>query len=145
MSPIAASPQSISAGARVIFPPVGPCTNAISAPNAGAKSTKHRKAKMKPAAYSLTKNDISGHFARTPHCGTRPLWTHYLLTQAEAKFVAASDNGAKLCWSERADCITAEYGDVEYIVRPVLAKPVREVLSEIPAEPKKPRKKPAAK
>lgn len=98
---------------------------------------------MKPFGYSVTKNDISGLMARTPHSGVRRLWTHYLLTQTEAKFVATSDSGAKLSWSKRPDCVTAEYGDIEYIVCPVFTRPVEEVLSEMRSTSPKPRKKPA--
>lgn len=98
---------------------------------------------MRPFSYSITKEDISSILSRQPSGGARKIWSHSLLTQAEAKFVAASDSGAKLSWSKGLDCIAAEYGDVEYTIRPIFVGPVEEVLSELPARSTKPRKKPA--
>ncbi len=98
---------------------------------------------MKAFGYSVTKEDVSSILSRQPNAGARKLWSHSLLTQKDAKFVAESDSGTKLTWLRWRDYIAAESGDVEYTVRPIFVKSANEAMSELrPASPK-PRKKPA--
>lgn len=99
---------------------------------------------MKSVAYALTKTDISSVGGPMRLVDIRELWTHYLASVADCKYVAESDYGKKIKWLTGPKPISSDnLGWVEYTIRPIFVRPVKEVLSELPANTRKPRKKPA--
>lgn len=101
---------------------------------------------MRPVAYSLTKTDTSSVGGPMRLVDIRELWTHYLCSIADCKYVAESDYGKKIKWLTDPKPISSDnLRWIEYTIRPIFVRPIKEILSELPVDRTKPRKKPAAK
>ncbi len=95
---------------------------------------------MKPVIYSLTKTDFSNDRAPPVVC-----WSRYLRTLDEAKEVAERNNGVAIYWVGAGDGLVGNVGWNSYYIEKIEPMSMSEALDSLPLEPKRPRKKRAAK